>query len=132
MKRSTFLYLSFASAASLYIPLSGCNRRYTLTNKAVAQPEFLSHICDAKAIREIGAAYKQQVPAEKDDRKLAGLILKDANGNDIPESTESNKLQTLLNQKVQHDFETGHTTVVKGWVLSETEARQCALFSSQA
>ena len=132
MKRRNFLYLSAVSAASLYIPLVGCNSRYTLSNKAVAQPQFLSHICDAKAIRAIGTAYKKQVPDESSDRKLASLILKDANGNNIPESTDSNKLETLLNQIIQHDFETGHTVIVNGWVLSQTEARQCALFSSQA
>ena len=43
-----------------------------------------------------------------------------------------NKLEALLNQKIQQDFEAGRTVVVNGWVLSQTEARQCALFSSQA
>jgi len=30
---------------------------------------------------------------------------------------------------VKEDFEAGNITLVKGWVLSVTEARQCALFS---
>jgi hypothetical protein len=132
MKRRMFLSVSAAGAASLFIPFSGCSGRYTLSNKAVAQPQFLAHICDAKVLREIGTAYKQHVPNEKEDRKLARLILTDANGHTIPESTDTNTLETLLNQNIQHDFETGQTVVVNGWVLSKTEARQCALFSSQA
>ena len=132
MNRRTFVWLSAASTASLFIPFSGCNSRYTLSNKVVAQPEFLMHICDANAIRAIGTHYKQQVPAEKDDRKLARLILKDKNGRAIPESTESNTLEALLAQKIQQDFEQGRTVVVNGWVLSQTEARQCALFASQS
>lgn len=132
MKRRTFLYLAGASAASLYIPLSGCNSRYTLSNKAVAQPKFLTHICDEKMIREIGTTYKQQVPDEAGERKLAKLILKDSSDHSIPEATDPTQLTALLNQQVQHDFETGHTVVVAGWVLSQTEARQCALFSWQA
>jgi hypothetical protein len=132
MNRRTFVWLSAAGATSLFIPFTGCNSRYTVTNKAVTQPEFLAHICDAKAIRAIGSTYKQQVPAEKEDRKLAHLILRDTKGHKIPESTENNKLEDLIAQKIQHDFEHGRTVVVNGWVLSQTEARQCALFSSQA
>jgi hypothetical protein len=30
---------------------------------------------------------------------------------------------------VARDFADGHTVLVDGWVLSVTEARQCALFS---
>ena len=132
MNRRTFVWLSAASAASLYIPLSGCNGRYTLSNKVVAQPQFLAHICDAKTLRAIGTAYKRQVPGEESDKKLARLVLTDSSGHAIAESTDSNKLEALLNQKIQQDFEAGHTIIVNGWVLSQTEARQCALFSSQA
>lgn len=132
MNRRTFVWLSAASAVSLYLPLSGCSSPYTLSNKAVAQPQFLAHILDAKALRDIGTAYKRQVPAEKSDKKLARLILTEDNGRAIPESTDDNKLEALLNQKIQQDFEAGRTVVVNGWVLSQTEARQCALFSSQA
>ena len=34
-----------------------------------------------------------------------------------------------IEEFVQADFENGETVVVRGWVLSRTEARQCALFS---
>jgi len=132
MNRRTFVLLSAVGAVSLYIPATGCNSRYTLSNKTVAQPRFLATICDAKTIREIGTAYKRQVPDEKGDKKLAHLILTDTTGHAIPESTDNNKLEALLNQKIQQDFEMGRTVIVNGWVLSQTEARQCALFSSQA
>ncbi len=132
MKRRTFLWLSAAGTASLYIPVSGCTGRYVLSNKSVAQPSFLTHICDAKTIRAIGSAYKRMVPAEKEDRDLARLILTDNSGHVISETTDNPTLENLLNGTVQHDFESGRTVVVDGWVLSQTEARQCALFSSQA
>jgi hypothetical protein len=35
----------------------------------------------------------------------------------------------MLENKVENDFKTGKIAVIKGWVLSLTEARQCALFS---
>jgi hypothetical protein len=34
-----------------------------------------------------------------------------------------------IEEQVRDDFAAGRTVVVSGWVLSETEARQCALFS---
>jgi hypothetical protein len=42
-----------------------------------------------------------------------------------------NKTQELIYQidhKIKQDFEAGRTVVIKGWVLSQTEALQCALF----
>ena len=34
-----------------------------------------------------------------------------------------------LEKKIKTDFETGNIVLVDGWVLSISEARQCALFS---
>ena len=78
---------------------------------------------------EIGAAYKIQVPDEWNEQTLANLVLTDSTGHAIPESTESTKLYALLNQTILQDFEMGRTVIVNGWVLSQTEARQCALLS---
>jgi hypothetical protein len=130
MKRSTFIRLSAAGVASFYIPAVGCNSHYKLANKTVAQPQLLAHICEEKTIKEIGTAYKRQVPVEEGAQKLARLILTDTSGKAIPETTDNNTLQALLNQKIAHEFETGQTVMVKGWVLSQTEARQCALYVS--
>ena len=69
-------------------------------------PEMLSSLADKKALREIGHEYLKQYPAEK------------------------NQLQDLVIQSnVQTDFSKGNIVVIKGWVLSVTEARQCALLT---
>ena len=71
-----------------------------------AMPEMLSALADKGALRQIGRHYLEQYPAEKD------------------------QLQALLrNADVQNDFIKGNVVVIKGWVLSVTEARQCALLS---
>jgi F420-0:gamma-glutamyl ligase len=41
-------------------------------------------------------------------------------------------LAAALAQRVQQDFVDGHVVHVDGWVLSLTEARQCALHSLTA
>jgi hypothetical protein len=130
MKRSTFIWLSAASVASVYLPSTGCSSHYKLSNKAIAQPHFLAYFCDDKTIKTIGTAYKHQVPAEESAQKLARLILTDKSGHAVPETTNTQKLEALLDQKITHEFESGQTVMVNGWVLSQTEARQCALYAS--
>jgi hypothetical protein len=129
MKRRTFVWLSAVSAASVYIPATSCHSRNSVLIKKLAQPQFLSHICDEKTLAEIGAAYKIEVPDEWNEQTLANLVLTDSNGHAIPESTDSTNLYALLNQTIIQDFEMGRTVIVNGWVLSQTEARQCALLS---
>ena len=58
-------------------------------------------------VRDIGEQYRRLVPDESDWMRLSGPI----------------------SALVRRDFETGRTVLVNGWVLSVTEARQCALFS---
>jgi len=53
----------------------------------------------------------------------------DINGNPIDESADSALVASQLAKKIQQDFQQDKTVVVDGWVLSRTEARQCALFS---
>jgi len=56
------------------------------------------------------------------------LLLTDDAGKSVS-SSDTTLLKTVLNDKVKSDFEKGNTVNVKGWVLSETEARQCAVYS---
>jgi hypothetical protein len=84
---------------------------------------FFSHLVDLKTIKETGKAYLTLVPSEKDQATLTGLLL----GNDI--SKDKKSIQKLLDSRVKQDFETNKTVTAAGWVLSITEARQCALYS---
>ena len=69
-------------------------------------PEMLSALADKKTLREIGREYLTKFPAEK------------------------NQLQDLISREnVQNDFSKGNVVVIQGWVLSVTEARQCALLT---
>jgi hypothetical protein len=68
-------------------------------------------------VREIGVQYRRLVPAENDGIRLRAAIL--AGGGRAPS----------LAARVRSDFDAGRTVLLNGWVLSATEARQCALFS---
>lgn len=124
MKRSTFIWLSFATTASLSIPFSSCSSSNTSLQKTLAHPQLLSHICDEKTLRDIGTSYRRTIPSEDDTNTLEGLLTKYTSN-----KKGTDDIQSSLEQQIKKDFETAEIVVVDGWILSKTEARQCALFS---
>jgi hypothetical protein len=122
MQRRTFIHLSAYTAIALTLPFAdGCT--LASTDKVIAQPLFFSHLVDVKTINETGHAYRKQFPDEDSKTTLTQLLL----GNNI--SADKKSIRTLLESHVEQDFKTSKTVTVGGWVLSVTEARQCALYS---
>ncbi|HVW14458.1 MAG TPA: hypothetical protein VHB54_11560 [Mucilaginibacter sp.] len=121
MERRTFVKLSAYTAIALALPLAeGCSDG---TGNVAAQPWLFSHIVDAKTISEAGQAYRKLVPAEDDKSGLQKLLL---GGNP---SADKKQIEQMLQSRVVDDFKSDKTVTVSGWVLSVTEARQCALYS---
>ena len=129
MKRRKFIWLSGLGAVAVSLTSVSCRSRNHALDKTLAQPLFLSHVCDTKTLKDIGSSYRQKMNSKFSEEELANLLLTDTGGKKIPETSDTLFVQTLLEQKIQKDFQTGNTVTVKGWVLSSTEARQCALFS---
>ena len=84
-------------------------------------PDVLSNICSRDKIIEIGKKYRQ-ISAENDKTTLNQLLFVD---NELP-------ARQYFEQKVRQDFENNDTVLIDGWLLSVTEARQCALLSLQS
>ena len=125
MERRLFIRLSSYTAAAISLPLlNGCwdNR----LNSELAKPQLLMHILDKKTIKDIGENYRKQYPSEDSKSKLSDLLIA---GSPITDRSESPSVQSYFDKKIQDDFSSGHTTMVNGWILSVTEARQCALLS---
>ena len=124
MRRATFIKLSVFSAAAMTLPsLEGCTER--AFNKAIEQPPFLSHLFDVKTIRAAGLSYLEQTPAENKKNKLVDMLI---DNDSFTASTEPAVVRSYFEKKIQLDFAGGKTVIADGWVLSVTEARQCALF----
>jgi hypothetical protein len=124
MKRRNFIHLSTFTAAVISFPLlQSCNQS---TGAALSKPAFLSRLFNEVTITNTGNAYLKSTPEENDEDKLIQLI----SGNEsIARSTDQIAIHQYLDQKIKNDFAVGNTVNVKGWVLSVTEARQCALYS---
>jgi hypothetical protein len=126
MKRRTFIYFSLIGTAAITIPgLSCSNNNY---KEVIQRPQFLSHICDPTMLSEIGKSYRDKLRLN-DAELLESKILKGTDGKLISRNTGKNFLISFIDKKIKDDFEEGKTLVIKGWVISETEAQQCALFS---
>ena len=102
----------------------GCGVRSGYDANDLVRPDLLGAL-DAARVRALGSAYRAMVPAERGSRSLRAAIL-DAR----PWHARLTRAASPgLAELVRADFEAGRTVVVDGWILSVTEARQCALFS---
>jgi hypothetical protein len=77
--------------------------------------------------RSIGAAYLQGAPAEAEPQRLLALLggTPEASADLMRASTE--ELRSRFRRQRREDFARGQTVLVRGWMLSATEARLCAL-----
>jgi hypothetical protein len=121
MQRRTFIHLSAYTALALTLPfVDGCSPS---PESIASQPLLFSHLADKNTISEAGNAYRKQFPKEDDKTVLSNLLI----GNNT--SPDKSSIQKSLDDRVLLDFKSGKTITSAGWVLSITEARQCALYS---
>ena len=73
-------------------------------------------------LRDIGKMYMETHPKERREKKLIRLLTKDY-------KDETMSLKDHLKQNIIQDFKSKNTLIIAGWILSKTEARQCALMA---
>ena len=125
MHRRQFLKLStIATAISITPWVSGCGSN---PKEILATPQTLGAFCSREELMEIGKTY---CGAQSDECSAAVLekLLLDNEG--VPFAiTDSSSLVDFLNEKITDEFAHDKLSIVNGWVLSRTEARQIALYS---
>lgn len=121
MIRRDFLKLTLAATPAMALALNACHPGAASPQEALAQPESLYGIMDKAELQAIGKAYLAQFKSTKE--ALQTQIL---GQNPDPGSSASGTSRQIA-AAVQQDFAAGRTIILNGWVLSLTEARQCAL-----
>lgn len=121
MKRRTYLIIT-ATAATALGSWGLINLILDLFLAPVTKPVSLSLILDDKALISIGRSYRKIFPEEVTKKALLEQLEK--------HNANSAVRRDDLEGRISEDFELGNTLVIDGWVLSVTEARQCALFST--
>lgn len=109
MKRRTFISISYTGLVASTLPFA-CS-----PVAADANPASLAQIWDTQTIIAIGNRYRELVPDENGQSTLASLL-------QMREGVDSE-------ERAKEDFSQGKQVMVDGWLLSITEARQCALFA---
>ena len=129
MKRKKFLIISALAVTAISVPVAiKYSHRRKVRNKPLEQPKILGNFCNENDIQEIGIDYRKQNPGECQKQQLVELLLKDDTGKKISPANNA-EVSDWLDQKTLQEFKSDNTIVVAGWVISVTEARQCALFS---
>lgn len=128
MKRSVFIKAVVAIAATTALPIL-YNRSHTKDHtNSLFMPGVLGGFCDESEIYKIGIKYRTMVPAESSKEKLTELLLASGKGKKNTSLSDS-EIAELLNKNISNEYSLYNTMVINGWVISPTEARQCALFS---
>jgi hypothetical protein len=121
LDRRRFLQLA-ATGMVAGLTTSACARDAGEDAIALGKPALLEMLGPERT-REIGAQYRAAVPTGNTAANLRDAI----------SSSQHHQFPWIRNRSIEEqirdDFAAGRTVVVSGWVLSETEARQCALYS---
>lgn len=130
MKRRTFIIAAAATAVAITVPAVYYSRNHKKTYNPLVMPEILGQFCDESLIRAIGEEYSRQT-GENQAGTIKALLLQAENGAVVAEK-DRNAVAALLKKKTEAEFSARSTMIMKGWIITRTEARQCALFSLTA
>lgn len=123
MKRRSFLQKAAATTLSTCLP--GALFASSAPGwHAYALPELLHILGDENWVRGIGVAYRHKYPEHNKVQPLINSL--------HPSSIESVTMLSpaqRLKARIKDDFDQGRTLQLNGWIVSLTEARQCALYS---
>ena len=124
MDRRHFITRAAACTLALGLPGAAWQTGPSANLQTLARPALLGMLGERR-VRDLGMHYREVYPAERDADILRAAIL----GSDMPALADAPTLHSHLAATIRSDFAAGRTVLLKGWVLSVTEARQCALFS---
>jgi uncharacterized membrane protein len=117
-RRSFFLYLIAVIVClySIFTWTTTKKNKKILSKSLDTSPDILNtHV--------IGQEYLKKFPKEKDPEILNSLIF------DRPDEAYNSKndLHRFILEKVKKDFQEDRIVKIRGWILSRTESRLCAL-----
>lgn len=123
MDRRRFLSLGAAVSLSVATPAVWAWPDSSVEPEALARPVLPPGLGGPARIRDLGRRYRAARPDENGRNALKEALRRDLNSE--PPGAAPDRLEA----QVQADFADGRTVQLDGWILSVTEARQCALFS---
>jgi hypothetical protein len=117
-------FLRYLGATAVSVANTGCKSGPGYDVQSLAQPDLLATLGIGE-VRNIGQRYRALNRSESDTNAIRSAIL-----DSRPLAARLGMTNTPIATLVRADFEDRRTVVLDGWILSVTEARQCALLSS--
>jgi hypothetical protein len=124
VKRRQFIIGGAAVVGLAALAWVGRKRTRPVGYEVLATPQLLRKFLGEPALVHLGDDYRRAQPAV-----LAGLIAGESNFKLEQEFRDADELDDLVQKNARADFVQGNLVQLEGWVLSRTEARQCALLS---
>ena len=124
VKRRKFLWVTLISFLLVAVIVWYYKFKTAIGSKKSWEPHSLSAICTRDKMIDLGLAYRQ-ITGENNPDSLKGLLA-------IERDSPFTNRQKQLEERISEDFKQDHTIMIEGWLLSITEARQCALLSFEA
>ena len=106
------------------------NRRY-YHNRSLPKTLLLCLCFDEPSIAALGDSYRRNHPLESSSDWTREPTDPENLQKQMP-SQRAKTRNTSLRDRIKGDFINGNLVQVQGWILSQTEAQQCALFSVRA
>lgn len=116
----------FRAAAAAAVAAVGAAYRHAPTNDRLLAARLRSLVPHGAAAAVLGLAYLRRANAEVSTDALVTAILPGRSRLNASRTSDQ-RLRAVLGRSIRDDFATGRTLVLRGWVVSVTEARLAAL-----
>ena len=121
MERRKFVLLSSALGTAVVLK-AFASFNTELNPELISGANSLDLIWNHNTLRDIGLKYRDLFPTENISETLANSLSTDF----INEFS----MRLELEKRLTKDFENDQIIILDGWLISLTEARQCALYST--
>ena len=129
MNRRDFTLISASLATALFFPSLQCTAPLPEPEQKTLIPGELSAVLNRKEINIIGDKYRAVNPKAADKKGITTLLFTDGKNKRYEGPDDEISIKQYLQDKILNDFSNGNTIEIDGWVLSQTEAQQCAWLS---
>lgn len=129
MKLTQFVVDRYMRIRTLGLVLPGTSETSPRGYRYLAFPDTLMRCLDERMVMTIGESYRKTRPTEEHAGDLIKLLTGDDGSESERKSMGLRARRRWLKRQVRADFASGQLIEIHGWLLSRTEARQCALFS---
>ena len=129
MNRRDFTLISASLATAFLFPSLHCTAPLPQPDQGSVLPAELSVVLDRNEINQIGEKYRTINTKADDIKGITKLLFTNDKNQRYDGPDDENSLKQYLSMKIMNDFATDKTIEIDGWVLSHTEAQQCAWLS---